>query len=187
MSKLLKGLMADDIKRELSGVESVLLVNVIGLNSDQTAALRKELRGEKLRLMVVKNSLARIATEGTVLAPAFDGLTGSAAVVWGGEDVVSLAKSVVKVLGKPAYKGIAPRGGVTDGSRIAAEEIESVSKWPSREELLGKIVGQILGPGARLAAQLNGPGGALASQIKQRGEEEEKAEDGAATEQPAAG
>ena len=174
MSKLLKGLMAEDIKQRLAGVDNLLLVNVVGLNSDQTAALRKELRGENIRLMVVKNSLARIATEGTVLSPAFEGLTGSAAVVWGGQDIVALAKTVVKVLGKPAYKGMEPRGGVSDGSRIAAEEIESVSKWPSREELLSKISGQILGPGARLAALLNGPGGALASQIKSHGEEKEE-------------
>ena len=46
------------------------------------------------RLMMVKNSMVRRATEGTALAPAFEGLTGSTALLFGGEDIISLAKEV---------------------------------------------------------------------------------------------
>ncbi len=44
--------------------------------------------------MVVKNSLARRATEGTSLSTAFEGIEGSHAVLWGAEDFVSLVKEV---------------------------------------------------------------------------------------------
>ena len=54
-------------------------------------------------------------------------------------------------------------------------KIKQVSKWPSRQEQLSLLLGQILSPGAVLAGQLIGMGGALASQIKQRVEELEKA------------
>jgi hypothetical protein len=40
---------------------------------------------------------------------------------------------------------------------------------------LSLLMGQILGPGARLGSQLIAAGGALASQIAQRGEESEAA------------
>ena len=63
----------------------------------QTVVLRKELREKGIQLTVVKNSLARRATEGTVLAPAFEGLEGTLAAVWGAEDFVSLAKEVVRL------------------------------------------------------------------------------------------
>ena len=63
-----------------------------------------------------------------------------------------------------------------DGERLSAEEVDQVSKWPSRDEQLSLLVGQILGPGSHLAAQLIGPGGALASQIKQKAEEDGDAE-----------
>jgi len=44
MSKYIKGLMVDDIKRRLEGVQDAVLVNVIGLDSGNTFNLRKELR-----------------------------------------------------------------------------------------------------------------------------------------------
>jgi len=37
-------------------------------------------------------------------------------------------------------------------------------------------VGQILGPGSKLASQLIGPGGAVASQVKKKSEGEESPE-----------
>ena len=52
-----------------------------------------------------------------------------------------------------------------------------VSKWPSREEQISILVGQILGPGARLAAQLigSGRGPGQPDQAKGKGEDEEAA------------
>jgi large subunit ribosomal protein L10 len=67
----------------------------------------------------------------------------------------------------------AARGGIMEGERLTSEQVEQVSKWPSREEQLSLLVGQILGPGATLAAQICGPGATLAGQVKQKGEGEE--------------
>jgi len=175
MSKYLKDLISGDLKKRLDGVSDLLVVDVMGLRSDRTVALRKKLREQKINLLVVKNSLARRATEGTVLAPAFEGVEGSAAVVWGGEDIVSLAKIVAKVLDDKQFEPIASKGGVMDGSKLAAEDIRRVSKWPNRAEQLSILVGQILAPGAKLSAQLLGPGAKLGSQIKKKSEGEETA------------
>ncbi len=106
--------------------------------------------------MVVKNSLAARAAAGTPLAPMFEGLTGTAAVCWGGEDMVTLAKEVSRFARDTKYQPFAPVGGVMDGEKLSPEQVEQVSKWPSRQEQLSLLVGQILGPGARLAAQLLG-------------------------------
>jgi ribosomal protein L10 len=133
-------------------------------------------------LIVIKNSLARRATEGTPLAAAFEQMEGSLAVVWGSEDIVSLAKEITALAGDKQYEKFAPRGGVMDGSRLTAEQVAEVSRWPSRQEQLSILLGQILSPGAVLAGQLTAVSGALASQIKQKGEEPE----GAAAEAPAA-
>jgi large subunit ribosomal protein L10 len=173
MSKYLKDLIAGDLKKRLDGVSDLLVVDVMGLKSDKTVALRKQLRQQNIHLLVVKNSLARRATEGTVLAPAFEGVEGSAAVVWGAEDIVSLAKVVSKVLDDKQFEPIAPKGGVMGGAKLAAGDIKKVSKWPSRAEQLSLLVGQILSPGATLSAQLLGPGAKLASQIKKKCEDGE--------------
>jgi ribosomal protein L10 len=182
MSKLVKNLVTDHLKQRLDGVQDLLLLNVSGLDAHRAFKLRKDLRGKNIQLLMIKNSLARRATEGTVLAPAFEGLTGSAAVLFGGDDLISLAKEVARLLKDKEYAKLESRGGVMDGARLSPEQVEQVSKWPSRAEQLSLLLGQILSPGATLAGQLTAAGGALASQIKQKGEEQE----GAAPEPPPA-
>src|SRR6478752_8941420 len=98
MSKQLKNLIADEVRKRLDGVNDALLVNVIGLDSANTFNLRKELRSKNIHLLVVKNSLARRATEGTSLARAFESSEGTMALIWGGEDIISLAKEVVSIV-----------------------------------------------------------------------------------------
>jgi ribosomal protein L10 len=138
--------------------------------------MRKDLRQKNIQVLMVKNSLARRATEGTLLAPAFEGLTGSTAIVYGGTDVVALAKEVMRLLKEKQYDKLENRGGVMDGARLSPKQVEEVSTWPSREEQLSLLLGQILSPGASLCSQLTSAAGALASQISQRGEEEKKDE-----------
>ena len=173
MSKYVKALITDDLRKRLDGVSDLLLVDVIGLENNQNVILRKQLREKDIRLLVVKNSLAHRATEGTVLAPAFEGIEGTCAVVWGGEDIVSLAKEIMKLADDKAYEPFSPKGGVMDGKALSADQVKAVSKWPSRTEQLSLLVGQILNPGATLGAQLLGPGRQLASQIKQKREGDE--------------
>ena len=173
MSKYLKNLITDDLKKRLDGVSDVLVVDIAGLEANKNVELRKQFRQKGIQMLMVKSSLARRATEGTALAPAFEGAEGSATVVWGSEDVVSLAKEITKYADDKAFAPFAPKGGVMSGSKLSAEDVKKVSKWPSRAEQLSLLVGQILSPGANLAAQLLGPGAKLASQVKKKSEEEE--------------
>lgn len=175
MSKFVKNLISDDLKHRLAGVENALLVSVNGLDANKNSRLRKTLRDKNISLLVVKNSLVRRATEGTPLAAAFEQMEGSLAVVWGGEDIVSLAKEITSLTSDKQYEPFSARGGVMDGSRLTAEEVAAVSRWPSRQEQLSILSGQILSAGATLVAQLAGAGASLASQIKQQGEEKETA------------
>jgi ribosomal protein L10 len=186
MSKTVKNLLITDLRSRLSGVGDCLLVNVVGLNSEKTTKLRSELRKKNIQLQVIKNSMARRATEGTPIAAAFEGLEGSMAVVWGTEDVVSLAKEVIRLAEAKEFQGFEARGGAIDGAKVAAAQVKVISTWPSRPEQLSLLVGQILGPGATLAGQLIGGGGTLAAQIKQKIEDLEKAEGPAAAAEQAA-
>lgn len=169
----MKNLLIGDVRKKLAGVNDALLVSISGMDAIKNQSLRAKLRSKNIHLMVVKNSLARQATEGTPLAPAFEQAEGSLAVVWGATDVVSLAKEVVALAEDKAMAPFEARGGVVDGQKIGAAEVKDVSKWPSREEVLAKIAGQILGPGAHLAAILSGPGSTLAGQLKTIYEKEE--------------
>lgn len=177
MSKYIKDLMTKDLASRLENVKDAVVVNVIGLNSGATYELRKQLREKNIRLMVVKSSLAQRATEGTPLAGTFSGLEGPLAIMWGAQDMVALAKEAMR-LHKSKDKDVEAfqtRGGIMDGEHLSASRVEEVSKWPTREEQLSILMGQILSPGSKLVGALLGPGGALASQIKQKGDEPDAA------------
>ncbi|MCH2180845.1 MAG: 50S ribosomal protein L10 [Mariniblastus sp.] len=173
MSKYVKDLLSQDISSRLEGVADCVLANVIGLDANSSVALRKRLREKDICLLVVKNSLIRRATEGTALEPAFEGISGTNAVLWGAEDFVSLVKEVEELNKDETFEEFETRGGVMDGEQLTPERVAEISKWPSRAEQLSMLVGQILGPGSQLVAQLTGPGSALASQVKEKAGGEE--------------
>lgn len=175
MSKQVKQLVANDIRKRLAGVSDAVLVNVIGLDTAKTYALRKKLREKNISLLVVKNSLARMATEGTSLAPAFNGVEGTLAMCWGASDFVSLAKEIVELQKDPQFEKFETRGGVMDREQLTPDRVQEISKWPSRTEQLSLLLGQILSPGAQLLSQLTAPGGALMSQVKKKSEGDEAA------------
>lgn len=175
MSKYVKNLVTRDISKRLEGVEDAVVVSTVGMDANTTVELRDELAEKDVQMMVVKNSLARRASEGTKLAPAFEGVSGPVAVCWGGTDFVSLVKTIV-ALDKDSekYDLFKAQGGAMDGEALDAEGLKAVSKWPSREEQISMLVGQVLAPGANLSGALLGPAKQLASQVKQI---EEKASD----------
>ena len=173
MSKYVKNLITDHLRERFQGVNDALLVNVIGLDANANNRLRTELVSKDINVMVVKNSLAARATEGTPLAPMFEGLTGTAAVCWGSTDVVALAREITRLAKEDEYEAFEPRGGVMDGQPLTPEQVTEVSTWPSRQDVLCQLVGQIVGPATGLAALLGGPGSLLASQIGTLAEKEQ--------------
>ena len=171
MSKAVKDLVISGLSKRLEGVNDCVLVDVIGMEANNTCALRRRLRDKNISLTVVKNGLARRATEGTPLAPAFEQMEGSLAVCWGGEDFVDLVKEVTELDKSDEFDKFEARGGVMDGESLTSDKVKEISKWPNRAEQLSLLAGQIMGPGATLAAQLIGPGGTLVGQIKSKSEE----------------
>lgn len=171
MSKAVKDLVISGLSKRLEGVNDCVLVDVIGMEANDTCALRKRLREKNISLTVVKNGLARRATEGTPLAPAFEQMEGTLAVCWGGDDFIDLVKEVTDLDKGDEFKKFEARGGVMDGESLSPDKVKEISKWPNRAEQLSLLAGQILGPGSTLAAQLLGPGGTLAGQVKSKSEE----------------
>ena len=170
MSKYVKQLISDDIAKRLEGVNDAFLVSFVGMTTNINNQLRTALAEKQIQLMIVKNSLAQRALKDTPLAAMFDNVTGSCAVCWGASDVVGLAKEIVRLSKEKQFKEFKLCGGAMDGEALTAEQAAEVSKWPSREEQISLLVGQIVGVGATLSGQLIGPGAMLASQVKQLAE-----------------
>ena len=152
MSKFVKNIITEELKKRLGGVENALLVNLVGMQVNDSNKLRAVLAEKDVRIMVVKNSLAARAVAGTSLEAAFKGIAGNTAVCWGASDIVSLAKEVVKVTKEKQFAKFSILGGVLDGEAFAAPQAIEISKWPTREEQIAILLGQITG-----VAPLNSP------------------------------
>jgi len=168
MSKLVKNMLIDDLKRRLGGVGEVVVVSLGRLDAQKTTELRQTLRKKRIQLQLIKNSLARRATAGTPLAPAFEATEGMLAVAWGGEDIVDLAKELDRLSGVKGFEGFECRGGSLDGARLGADDIKQVAKWPSRLEQLSILSGQISSLASTLSGQIVSAGGLLAGQVATR-------------------
>ena len=175
MSKVVKGMLVDDLKGRLGGVGDVIVVSLGRLDAQKTTQLRHQLRKKRIHLQLVKNSLARRAMADTPLAPAFEQAAGMLAIAWGGEDVVDLAKELDRLSGVKDFEGFECRGGALDGARLDPADVKRVAKWPTRTEQLSLLSGQISSLAGRLAGQIVAAGGVLAGQIKSRAEDLEKA------------
>ncbi|MDD3586408.1 MAG: 50S ribosomal protein L10 [Thermoguttaceae bacterium] len=187
MSRFVKDIIIRDLKKRLNGVQNALMLNVIGMDVNTSNRLRKDLVSRGINILVVKNSMAQKATAGTPLEALFADLPDrSCAVCWGASDIVALAKEIVRISKDKAFDKLEIRGGVLDGEAFTADGVVDISKWPTREEQISILLGQIVGVGSKLSSQLLAAGANLARQIKQLADKEEEQEEAPATEESAA-
>lgn len=164
MSKYVKELMMDQLRADLDGTRSVLLLDFKGLDAQAENKLRLDLRKKKIRMRSVKNSLARRVFEEMGLGELDRYLQGPSVAVWGGDGVAELAKEIsdqVRKLKKPQIKG-----GAVDGVVIGPTQVEDITKLPSREALIARVAGLALAPAQRVVALANAPAAGLAGQLK---------------------
>ena len=122
------------------------------------------MRKKSIRLRVLKNSLARRVFTDLGMDGLSRFLEGPSAVAWGGEGITELAKEITaqfKTLKKPEIKG-----GAVDGVVVGPEQVEDITKLPSREALIGRVAALAITPAQRVIALANAPIGSLASQLQ---------------------
>ena len=166
MSKTVKNLITKELGDKFKGIESVAVINPRGLAATKNNQIRRKLRAQGLRMTVVKNTLAKRAVGEDSKLKGFDKLLdGPSAVIYGKASISTVARLLMDE--KKADEKLELRGIFFDGEIYAGEKgVEKVSKFPTREEAIGKLVAALMGPGAQLAAALKGPGGTLGALLK---------------------
>lgn len=173
MDKASKHARVDQLRSELSDKSGALVVGHFGLTVAETEELRAEMRKIGGQVRVVKNTLARLAVQDTVLEPMNEFLTGSNIVAFG-TDSVGPAKVVVK-FAKDNEK-LTIKGGVLDGKSLSVSEVEALSKLPGLEELRSKFLGVLLAVPSKLVRTLNEPARSFAAVLNARKEALESGE-----------
>ncbi|MCA1685693.1 MAG: 50S ribosomal protein L10 [Planctomycetia bacterium] len=164
MSKYVKEMMMDQLRSDLDGSTSLLILDLKGLDAIAEHKFRGDLRKKSIKVRALKNTLARRVFTDMGIGGLSKYLEGPSVAVWGGDGVAELAKEVstrVKTLKKPEIKG-----GAVDGIVIGPDQVEDITKLPSREALIGRVVAMAIAPAQRVVALANAPAGGLMALLK---------------------
>jgi large subunit ribosomal protein L10 len=149
----LKKPVLEEISAQVEGAQCVLLVNYSGLTVAQDTQLRKELREAGVHYKVYKNTMMKRAFAGTAFESLTKDLDGTNAIAISKDDATAPARIIAK-FAKTAPK-LEMVSGVVEGNYYDKAGMEALANVPSREELLGKLLGSIQSPIANLARVLN--------------------------------
>ena len=165
MNRDQKAAVIESVTVQLREAEAVYAVDYRGTSVPQAADLRTRLRDVDTRFRVVKNTLTERAADQAGAEALKPYLEGPTALVLVGGDAAAAAKTLAdfrRTSGLLAFKG-----GWMGGEVLSAEQVEEISRLPTREVLYGRLVGMVASPLTGLASAMGGLIGGLARQLQQ--------------------
>ncbi|MFA5700602.1 MAG: 50S ribosomal protein L10 [Desulfuromonas sp.] len=139
-----KAEMVAELSSKLKDSKAAFLANFRGTTVEQSNDLRIKLRQAGVEYRVVKNTLLALACKGTQFECLRDELVGPTALAIALDDPVQPAKVLFEFA--KTSKTFELKCGALDGNFLSVGDIEALSKLPSREVLLGKMLGSINAP-----------------------------------------
>lgn len=135
------------------GSPGVYLMDFKGLNVAEITELRKKLREARISMKVVKNTLAKRALREAGVENFDSFFSGPTGVIWSKEDSVIPVRLLLEFLKNRAHGAI--KAGLVDGGVVKAEQMEIVSKLPTKHELYAQVASALNAPMVKLAMVLN--------------------------------
>lgn len=145
--------LVNNLAAELKEDTLILLVDYRGISVEDVTKLRNEIREANAEYKVIKNNIIKRALNANGENGLDDVLEGPTALITSKEDYLALAKAIYNFSKKNDFYKI--KGGIIEGKVMTAEEIIAIAKLPSRQELLAKLAGALLGNITKLAATLD--------------------------------
>jgi large subunit ribosomal protein L10 len=164
-TKPIKNSEVEQLRGELGRAPAVFACGFEGLKVEDDFQLRRQVRQSGGSYRVLKNRLARLASEGTPYAEALGKLQGMTSLAYTADDPVSLVKALV------AYAKDHPvlqfKVGVVEGRVLDIDAINELATLPSKDALFAKLLFLINAPAQRVASVLAAPARNLAVVINQ--------------------
>jgi large subunit ribosomal protein L10 len=148
-----KELELQDLTAAFKTADTAILVDYKGLNVPQVTELRRQLRGAKAKYRVVKNTLAKRASQGTKLASLEKHFEGTTAIAYTGTDAVALAKVLTTFMKTAPMLKV--KAAVMDGQALQPAEVASLASLPGRPELYGRLLFVMQAPMQQLVTVLS--------------------------------
>ena len=138
--------LVDDLKAASSGV----LVDYKGITVAEDTALRHELRENGVEYGVVKNTLLRRALDDVDLGELDGVLNGTTSLATSAGDPIAPMR-IVNKYAKQLGDRFNIKAGFMDGKVLPLDDVFALAELPSKDALLGQVLGMMLAPITSLA------------------------------------
>ena len=160
MNKEAKKNYVEEMKKNFTSNDSVMIAQYQGLNVTELDELRKELRDKGILFKITKNRITKIAIKETPVKDLEKYFTGPTAAAIS-SDPVTTAKILTKFA--KAHDKLKIVAGFMDGKVLDQKEVAIIATLPSLEEARANIVGILATPAQKLVSILLAPGSKIAN------------------------
>jgi large subunit ribosomal protein L10 len=155
-----------ELSEALSRSVLTIITDYRGLTVTDLQNLRAQLRPHNAERRVAKNTLTKIAARQHGMEALEPQLEGPTALVTAFDDVVQPAKVVSDFVRTSRILQI--RAAMLEGSMISVAQVEALASMPSKEVLIGRVVGGFSSPLYGIVGVLSGPIRSLAYVLQAR-------------------
>ncbi len=146
-----------ELHEKFTSAKLAILTECSGVEVNQISELRKQLRGAKAELRVVKNTLASLAVAGTAFEGAKPYFKGPTALVLGFDDPVAPTKILRDfIAGEKRDEKIKIAAGVLEGKLLQPAQLAAVATLPTKPVLLAQLMSVMQGPVRGVVYTLSG-------------------------------
>ena len=160
MNKEAKKNYVEEMKKNFTSNESVMIAQYQGLNVTELDELRKELREKDILFKITKNRITKIAIKETPVKDLEKYFTGPTAAAIS-SDPITTAKILTKFA--KSHDKLKIVAGFMDGKVLDQKEVAIIATLPSLEEARANIVGILATPAQKLVSILLAPGSKIAN------------------------
>ncbi len=141
-----------EVRERLGVADAAILTEYRGLTVAQMAELRRTLAGAGGEYKVFKNTLVKLAIQGSPHEGLTPMLVGPTAIAFVSGDVSAVAKALRDF--SRSSPALVLKGGIVDGSVLSAADLTALADLPSREVLLAQVAGTMAAPLRQMAGLL---------------------------------
>ena len=144
----------EDLKDQIGKQKSIVFLSIEGLKAKEVFDLRKQLKKEDCKMVVSKKTLMDLAFKGKKIGFDKKNLKGQIALVFGFKEEIPAARIPYQFSLKQNKLKIL--GGVLGNNLLVGDEVLTLAKLPSKNELYAKVAGTINAPVANFVRVLQG-------------------------------
>ncbi|MCI5219469.1 MAG: 50S ribosomal protein L10 [Candidatus Electrothrix sp. LOE2] len=153
MNRESKAKKVDELKDTFANAKFAVVADYRGLKVNEFEQLRVALRERGGQVQVAKNTLLKLAVQGTEFEGLTQDFTGTTAVAFSFDEPVGSAKALADF--SKENEALVVRSAMFEGKKLSADDLIALSKLPSKEQLLGQLCGVLAAVPTKLVRTLN--------------------------------